>query len=418
MADVYDRWHLSRPRPAALPCEHGTAKSPKYPSADHGTGRRWQVRYRDSNGRQRKENFEKKATADTRANSVGAELDRGAYVDPSTAKITFRTYTEDWRSTRVHDVVTAGRIERQMRLHVYPVLGDRTMRELAARPSLCQTWIAGLDMAPSSANQVINDVSAVFTAAAVDGLISRNPIRTSSVRKPTVTKVRPEPWSIEQLVSMTEALAGRPGTARWSVVPDLGTGTGGRQGELFGLDVDESLDFLRRAVHIVRQVRLVGTTPVFAPVKNNKPHDAPLPDSLALSLAKHIERYPPVPVTLPWKVPDGKPVTYRLLLSTAEGQAVTRDRFNRVWHAALKRAGIPVTRRNGMHVLRHTAASTWLEGGVSITTVADALGDTVATVSNTYAHKLPAGPELARKVMNEFLSRTRSALGVPSRESS
>lgn len=417
MADVYDRWHLSRPPKGLAPCSHGTAATPKYPSTDHGEGKRWQVRYRDAGGRQRKENFDKKTTADTRANAVGSELDRGTYVDPATAKISFRAYTEDWRSTRVHDVNTAARIERQMRLHVYPALGDRTMRELAARPSLCQTWISGLTLAPSSANQVINDVSAVFTAAAADGLISRNPIRTSSVRKPTVTKVRPEPWSLEQLVAMTEALAGRPDTARWSVVPDLGAGTGGRQGELFGVDVDESLDFLRRAVHIVRQIKIVGSTPVFAPVKNNKPHDAPLPDALAAALSEHIREYPPVPVTLPWKEPDGKPVTYRLLLTTAQGGAVTRDRFNRAWHAALKRAGIPVHRRNGMHVLRHTAASTWLEGGVSITTVADALGDTVATVSATYAHKLPSGPELARKVMNEFLSGQRSALDVPSRES-
>lgn len=44
----YDVWHLSRPPAGAQVCrEHG-----KVPSKTHGTGKRWQARWRDPEGRQ------------------------------------------------------------------------------------------------------------------------------------------------------------------------------------------------------------------------------------------------------------------------------------------------------------------------------------------------------------------------------
>ena len=57
MADVYDRWHLSRPPADAEPCAvHSTKTQTVFPSAEHGVGQRWQVRYRDFSGKQCKEN--------------------------------------------------------------------------------------------------------------------------------------------------------------------------------------------------------------------------------------------------------------------------------------------------------------------------------------------------------------------------
>ncbi|MFE6172020.1 hypothetical protein [Streptomyces sp. NPDC056464] len=57
MADVYDRWHLSRPSADAEPCEaHSTKTATVYPSGEDGVGKRWQVRYRNLSGKQCKEN--------------------------------------------------------------------------------------------------------------------------------------------------------------------------------------------------------------------------------------------------------------------------------------------------------------------------------------------------------------------------
>jgi hypothetical protein len=185
---IYDRWHKSRPVPGDEPCrEHSRGKTKLYPSADHGIGDRWQVRWRDEAGNQRKRNFAKRDGTDPEKHAnafdakVKATLDDGSYVDPKDANTTFRDFAEDWRQTRTHDVTTAGRVERELRLHVYPFIGGRSLRELARRPSLTQAWISGMKLAASSKRQVIRDVSSIYIAAIDDGLINRNPTRVQSV---------------------------------------------------------------------------------------------------------------------------------------------------------------------------------------------------------------------------------------------
>jgi integrase len=196
-------------------------------------------------------------------------------------------------------VTTAARIEREFRLHVYPFIGSRSLRELAKRPSLTQAWISGMKLAASSKRQVIKDVSSVYIAAMDDGLINRNPTRAQSVTRPKPDEKKAKPWTLAQVEGMSGALP-----RRYAVLPYLGAGTGMRQGEMFGLAVDDVAFLGRRPViRVRRQVRIVGATLCFAPVKNDKEHDVPLSEALAPVLAEHIRRYPPHPVALPWKTP-------------------------------------------------------------------------------------------------------------------
>lgn len=405
---VTDRWHKSRPWPGDPVCrEHGMT-----PAAGHAKGDRWQVRWRDETGTQRAQTFARKTGKDPELHAeafdakVKTQLDDGSYIDPSRADITFRQYAEDWRGTRTHDEPTARRIEIGLRRHVYPAIGRRTLRELGKRPSLTQAWIAGMKLAPSTAVQVIRDVSAIYIAALDDGLISRNPVQAKSVTRPKVPERKARPWTATQVGAMSAALGGS-----LAVIPYLGAGTGQRQGEMFGLAL-EDIDFLRRVVHVRCQVRLVRNHPCFAPVKNDKQHDVPLSDSLAPVLAEHIRLHPPAEVTLPWRVPDGEPVTRTLILTRPDGRAMHADRANDAWHRALVTTGIVARRKpgekrwpppgNGMHVLRHTAASAWLSAGVGAPAVAAWLGDTVQTVYATYAHLMPDDDDTGRKAMDEF----------------
>jgi integrase len=52
-------------------------------------------------------------------------------------------------------------------------------------------------------------------------------------------------------------------------------------------------------------------------------------------------------------------------------------------------------RPGGIHSLRHTHASLLLAEGVTVTTVAKRLGDTIAVVETTYAHWIQAADERA-----------------------
>lgn len=409
---TYDRWHKSRPGPGEAECREHKA----VPTVDHGKGERWQVRWRDENGKQLKRNFARKTGSDPERHAdafdarIRAGLDDGSYVNPAGGNTTFRDYAEDWRKSRTHDVWTSERIERELRLHVYPVIGHRPLRDLAKRPTLTQAWIKGLNMAPGTARQVVRDVSSVFLAAIDDGLIGRNPVQAKSVTRPRPPDKKARPWTLHQVSAMSAAL-----DPRYSVLPWLGAGAGPRQGEMFGLAVDD-IDFLRRVIHIRRQVRLINGKPCFAEVKNRKPHDVPLSDSLAPLLAEHIRQFPPASVTLPWHVPGGDPVTHTLLLTRTDGGALRRTDFNSYcWQPARRAAGIPDTRDNGCHALRHTAASAWLSAGVSIAAVAAWLGDTAQTVLATYGHLMPDDTERGRKAMDAFFTANASpsALDVP-----
>ena len=414
---VYDRWHKTRPGHADEPCrEHSRGRAKLYPAADHGQGDRWQVRWRDYGGRQRKENFAKRSEADARDTAVKASLRAGNYVDPDAGRITFREYAEEWRKNRVHDLATATRIEIAFRNHAYAAdetpgrtplgtlaIGDQELRTLARRTSLMQGWISGLRLAPNSARKVIADVSQVFTAALDDGIITRNPLKARSVQKPQAVKTEATPWTVAEIEAVVDQLPGH-----LAALPYLGSACGMRQGELFGAALGD-LDFLRKIMHVDVQVKYVAGCLFFAPVKNKKTRDVPVADPVIPLLAEHVRQYPPVKVTLPWGAPDGKPTTRELMFTTSDGRALNRNAFNRVWQAAWRTAGVDPERgrQNGCHVLRHTAASAWLSAGLSLAKVAVYLGDTKEVVLATYAHFMPDDDDRAREIMNAFFAPTR-----------
>jgi integrase len=133
--------------------------------------------------------------------------------------------------------------------------------------------------------------------------------------------------------------------------------------------------------------------------KGGKTHEVPLPDSVGRRLKAHTETYPPLPVTLPWGSSTGEPRTVRLYLYTPIGAALNRPAFNaRVRKPAIRATGIPDTRENGMHVLRHTYASVLLDAGESIKALAAYLGhaDPGFTLK-IYTHLLPTSEDRTRR---------------------
>ncbi|MCP2337200.1 tyrosine-type recombinase/integrase [Actinomadura rupiterrae] len=420
---VYDRWHTKKPRKdkdgvPVEPCpEHKL-----YPSKDHGDGDRWQVRWRDETGKQCKANRPKRQgkNPDTSAEAYDAkikgELASDTYVDPERAKKPLEEFVRDWRSGLTGDPNTLWNLDKRLAhiIDVPPrpgqrksrrppggpsVIGKRPLSVLAKTPSLIQKWIKSLEdkgLSPAYIKRIFDTLSTIFIAAMEDGLVSRNPTKSSAVRPPRVPKKKIVPWTLDQADSAAEAL-GEDGTIVY-----LGSGAALRQGEIFGLAVDD-IDFGNRVIHVVRQVRLVKGQLVFSLPKGDKERDVPLADSLARRLKSRIEERPPVEVTLPWKTPAGKPHTARLLFVRSNGLPHYGGEFNYTWRDALRAAGIEVCRENGMHILRHTAASAWLVAGVDIRTVAEYLGhaDPGFTL-RTYAHLLPDAADRARAAMDRF----------------
>lgn len=86
----------------------------------------------------------------------------------------------------------------------------------------------------------------------------------------------------------------------------------------------------------------------------------------------------------------GKPRTETLILTGKMRGAIDNTYFNKsVWRPAARAAGLPASRENGMHALRHFYASTLLRGGVDIKRVSAYLGHTSAAFTlAVYIHLL------------------------------
>ncbi|WEH39451.1 site-specific integrase [Streptomyces sp. AM 2-1-1] len=206
-----------------------------------------------------------------------------------------------------------------------------------------------------------------------------------------------KPWSVDRVMAVRAALPDR-----YRVLVEPAAGCGLRQGEVFGLAI-EDVDFLGGGVvHVARQVKLLRNRPVFAPPKGGKERDVPLPESVAEALRAHIAQYPAREVTLPWKDLNGPLVTATLILYGPEGLALNRNRFNhRVWKPTLEAAGVPMIRDNGTHALRHFYASVLLDAGESIKALSEYLGhhDPGFTL-RTYTHLMPASETRTRAAVD------------------
>ncbi|MFB6579326.1 tyrosine-type recombinase/integrase [Streptomyces sp. NPDC056402] len=206
--------------------------------------------------------------------------------------------------------------------------------------------------------------------------------------------------------------------AQYQAMVDLGGGCGLRQGEIFGLPVDE-VDFLTGWVHVGFQVKRVHGTLVFAPPKRGKVRDVPLPDAVAEALTAHVRRFPPVKVTLPWLTPDGAPLAKDLMFASSANNAVWRSAFNdQMWKPALVAAGIipppqkgkryASAREHGMHALRHFYASVLLDAGENIKALSTYLGHSDPGFTlKVYTHLMPSSEGRARRAINAAFQTTR-----------
>jgi integrase len=279
-------------------------------------------------------------------------------------------------------------LEIRLRVHAFPVLGKRQLRDL--RPSTIQAWVRGLQggLSPRTVRLVFATVSSVLSAAVDDGLITHNPCQVRSVRAPAVDAQKVAPWSADRVADVIAALPDR-----YQALGVVAAGCGLRQGETFRLRVCD-VDFLRHRLHVEQQVKLVAGKLLLAQPKGRRTRTVPLPDGVAMGLAEHLRRYPAT----------GEELVFR----SREGKSINRTYFNaNIWKKALADAGVPGVRQNGMHALRHFYASVLIDAGESVKVVAEYLGhaDPGFTL-RVYAHLFPSSEDRARQAVDRVLRAT------------
>jgi integrase len=399
MAHIQDRWYKQSPDPK------NPKKKIKVPTDLYGKGMRYKVRYLDPDGNEKSKMFpdgQYRAAKSWKADQE-VKVARGTYIDPKAGQVTVKAFAKDWIADLDIDELSRQNLEMRFNSRVIPYLGAAEIGSV--KPSAIRTWdriLRDAGLSDRYRHTLFGNVSAMFTAAADDDMISRHPCTGKSVKKPKPIRKKVTPWPEDRVWTVQEALP-----EKFRVLVDLGAGLGLRQGECLGLAVDD-IDFLRGVVHVNRQVKTVRYKHVFALPKYDKTRDVPLSEPVKLALSEHIRKHPPKEVTLPWDTPDGKPTTVRLVVTSVTGIVVAANDFNRnYWKPALRSAGVPYGRyENGMHELRHFFASVLLDQGESIKAVAEWLGHADAAFTlQTYTHLMPSSDQRTKNVISQVYGR-------------
>lgn len=405
---IYDRWHKTHPGPGDEPCrEHSKGKTGLYPTTSHGTGDRWQVRWRDENGRQRKRNFARRdgADPDRRAAAFDAkikrELDTGTSLDISAGQLKVRDYAAEYQRDLLHRDSTAERLERVFRLHVNPLtLGNLQM--IRVRPSHMRSWVKDRSevLAPSTLAVVWSNVTSMFAAAVADRVIGISPC--TGVTLPEVPHHRHYIPSDEQVHELS---AGLP--ERYASVVYVAAGCGLRGAEITGLEID-ALDFANFEIDVTQQlVCVTGQEPYLGPPKTKtSARTVEAPAVTMTALARHIELYPPVEVEI-WDRtnPDRRKHhrrIARLVFTTIDGRPIYRGTWAQIWAPAARKAGIP--KGTGLHSLRHYFATLLIHSGAGVKRVQLALGHSTPTITlNTYVGEWPDTDRQTRTIVDSAL---------------
>ncbi|MET7714417.1 tyrosine-type recombinase/integrase [Streptomyces sp. NPDC005407] len=380
----------------------------KVKSDRYGVGLRYRARYIGPDGTEKSRSFpdKQKRLADLWLTNIEADMARGQYIDPRASRTTFREYAERWLGALTIDLSSRAAVEGRLRLHALPYLGSRPIGSFQAEH--IRDWTSRLEEAVPSASYrrlIFDAVSSVLNAAVDDRLLASNPCRVRSVKAPRPTPSRVHPWSASQVFAVR---AGLP--ERYQAMTDIGGGCGLRQGEIFGLSVDNigNLGWL----YVRQQVKKVRGTLVFAPPKRGKLRDVPLDPEVSAALIEHMRCFPPVDVTLPWLTPTGPKVTHRLVFTSGVGKALWSNAFNdQAWKPGLASAGIIptpekgqrhiVAREHGMHALRHFYASVLLDAGENIKALSLYLGHSDPGFTlRVYTHLMPSSETRTRKAIS------------------
>ena len=217
------------------------------PTARHGQGLRWLVRWVDDLGEERTKSFRTKAPAEQHWKEVSSSQVTGTYVDPRLGKITLATFYRDWSTRQVWVRGTRLGMNRAVGQTTF---GDVPLAEL--RRSHFEQWVKSMDdrgLAPSTISTYYTNVRAVIGAALRERLLGHDV--GDRVKLPRQLKDKdkmrlPTPEAVKALRAATPP--------ELEAFVSLCAFAGLRRGEAEALKVSD-IDFFGKKIHVRRQVQ-------------------------------------------------------------------------------------------------------------------------------------------------------------------
>lgn len=130
-----------------------------------------------------------------------------ATAETKTKKHNFREYAEQWFrifSRPNVEYVTAITYERQLRLHIYPVLGNMEIEDILTAD--VQRIFNDISAARETKIKVKNILNMIFEQALEDGLLQRNPLKSRSIRINGRGSRATTPYSVAQMRFLVQSI--------------------------------------------------------------------------------------------------------------------------------------------------------------------------------------------------------------------
>ena len=319
-------------------------------------GNRYDVRYRTPIGTVRTRTFRTRKDATRFANTVEADLLRGAWVDPRSGARTLEDLATEWITSSPSKRPSTLATERShLRVHLIPALGATAINRITKRDvqMLVNTW--SKRRSARTVRRIFGTLNAICNYAVDHEILVRSPTR--GVKLPTVipkTRRLPTP---EELAALADELG-----PDYAPLVYLGAVLGLRWGECAGLRVGR-IDFDRSTLTVAEQItRGEHGEPRSGPPKSgagNRTLSVPAP--LVDLLAAHLTRRGLTSAD-----------TDEFVLAMPEGGPLVYQNFrNRQWLPACRAVGLDGL---GFHDLRRLNATGLVMEGVDIKTAQSRLG--------------------------------------------
>jgi integrase len=332
-----------------------------------GGAKRYQVRWWERPGQQRKRTFSRFEDARRFKTQTERQLDTGDYINPSRGRITLGEWYVEYMATAQLAPKTRDLYETEARLYVLPALGDHVLSSIT-RANVEDLFADMRARGKGDATIAVTHrlLGCLMSKAVRDERIGRNPAASVSVAKGS--KREPRFLNAAEVAVLADAVP-----ARERALVLLLSYCGPRIGEASYLRV-KHVDLFRRRVIIEGSAGEVRGRWVEGPTKSGKKRAVALPAFLVDELMTHRSRY----------TDESDPDAY-FFPGENGGPLRANNWRKRVLYPACERVGIVPTPH--VHDLRHSAASLAIQAGAHPKAVQEMLGHaSIVMTLDLYSH--------------------------------
>ena len=384
-----------------------TVRPTTWPLSEGKTGRGWKLSYFDGAGKRHRQNFTTKAAADRKRVQVEAAMANGSHV-PEAGSLTVMEGAQAWLDhleglwkAGKRAEVTWNKYEQHIRLHL--AHHDLAAKKLCnLRTPDCQTFVDEISLILSHAMtlKVRSTMRSAIGFAARKGWIVGNPMKETELDgldREDDEVVIPEKADVAAILAKASEIAASDNGRALTIVT-TGFFCGARPSELLALE--------RPAITIVGKDTSIRITQaldkrgrVGLPKRKASHRTVPIGPHLVSVLKRWVATGLDGIAQGEQVERDGTKRTLHMLFPNEVSKPVSYHNFyHRIWGPLLIAAGVTVNGKDERgepvaapkyppNVMRHFAASLWIEQGVNMKRLQKRMGHaSIQTTMNTYGH--------------------------------